>query len=247
MGGETGSRRGEPSSEYGGPGLDRLGTALGELARRLQGENGEQDTLDAIVRAAVETIPGAGYAGVSEIQNGRRIHTTAATAELVREVDQLQYDTDEGPCLSSLYEEVTVRVPDVVADPRWPRFGAKVAGLGIGCMLSFQLYVTRGRLGALNLYADRAGALTDESEQVGLLFAAHAAVAMSDARQISQLTRALGVYDVIGQAKGILMERHRLTGDQAFALLVAGSQQSNRKLLEVARYLVETGELGTPG
>lgn len=246
MGGWTGTERGEPFWEYGGPGSDQLGVVLGDLARRLQGESGEQGTLDAIVHAAVQTIPGAGYAGVSEIRGRHRIRTTAATSEVVREVDQLQYDADEGPCLSSLYDEVTVRAPDLVGDPRWPRFGAKVAGLGMGSMLSFQLYVTRGNLGALNLYADRTGAFTDESEQVGLLFAAHAAVAMSDAREISQLTHALGVRDVIGQAKGILMERHRLTGEEAFALLVASSQQTNVKLLDVARRLVEAGELGTP-
>jgi AmiR/NasT family two-component response regulator len=111
-------------------------------------------------------------------------------------------------------------------------------------MLSFQLYVEQDNLGALNLYAHGTDAFTDESEQVGLLFATHAAVAMADAKQHQQLTRAIAVRDLIGQAKGILMERHKLTGDQAFTLLVRASQNTNTKLNEVARYLVETGELG---
>ncbi|BCJ70327.1 GAF and ANTAR domain-containing protein [Polymorphospora rubra] len=238
---------GQPSTEYGGPGPDRLGAALGDLARRLRGEKSEQNTLDAIVHAAVDTIPGAGHAGVSEVRRRRRIRTTAATADVVRAVDEVQYNADEGPCLSALYEQVTVRVPDLAADPRWPRFTAGTAKLGIGSMLSFRLYTAEDdNLGVLNLYAERAGAFTDESEQVGLLFAAHAAVAMSDAQQVTQLTHALGVRDVIGQAKGILMERHRLTGDQAFASLVTSSQRTNMKLLEVALRLVESGELPTP-
>jgi GAF domain-containing protein len=111
-------------------------------------------------------------------------------------------------------------------------------------MLSFQLYVEQDNLGALNLYAHDTDAFTDESEQVGLLFASHAAVAMADAQTQQHLTRAIAVRDLIGQAKGILMERHKLTGDQAFTLLVRASQNSNTKLNEVARYLVETGELG---
>ena len=54
--------------------------------------------------------------------------------------------------------------------------------------------------------------------------------------------------DLIGQAKGILMERHRITADAAFALLAEASEHKNVKLTEVAACLVETGELiGPPG
>lgn len=247
MGDRNDSGRGRPSSEYGGAQLDHLGAVLVDLARRLEHEKDEQSTLDAIVRSAVDTIPGAEHAAISEIRARRRIRTTAATGQVVCDVDQVQYDTNQGPCLSALYEETTVRVVDVRNDARWPRFSAGTAGLGIGSMLSFQLYVSDDNLGALNLYARRADAFTDESEQVGLLFAAHAAVAMSDARQITQLTQALGTRDVIGQAKGILMERHRLTGEQAFRLLALSSQHTNTRLLDVARHLAESGELPAPG
>ncbi|MFG1673793.1 GAF and ANTAR domain-containing protein [Micromonospora sp. NPDC049282] len=240
------NQRGLPSTAYGGPDLDRLGLVLVDLARRLQDEKGEQSTLDAIVGAAVGTIPGADHAAISEIRDRRRISTTATTHQLPCDVDQVQYDTNQGPCLSSLYEEVTVRVADVRADARWPRFSHGVAELGLGSMLSFQLYVSHDNLGALNLYAEPPDAFGDESEQVGLLFAAHAAIAMSDARQITQLTQALGTRDLIGQAKGILMERHRLTGEQSFRLLVVSSQHTNTKLLDVARHLVESGELTAP-
>ncbi|QLQ36407.2 GAF and ANTAR domain-containing protein [Micromonospora robiginosa] len=238
--------RGRPSTAYGGAELDRLGLVLVDLARGLQSEKDERSTLDAVVRAAVDTIPGADYAAISEIRGRRRISTTATTHQVPCDVDEVQYDTDQGPCLSSLYEETTVRVSDVGADPRWPAFSKGVAELGIGSMLSFQLYVSDDNLGALNLYAERPDAFTDDSEQVGLLFAAHAAVAMSDARQITQLTQALSTRDVIGQAKGILMERHRVTGEQAFRLLVLSSQHTNTKLLDVARHLVESGELTAP-
>jgi len=132
-------------------------------------------------------------------------------------------------------------------EDRWPDFTRRALDLGIRSMLSFQLYVAEDTLGALNLYSDQAAAFTDESENIGLLFAAHAALAMAGARNHDDLTRALSMRDLIGQAKGILMERHRLTADQAFALLVRASQRTNTKLTDIARNLADTGSLPRSG
>lgn len=110
-------------------------------------------------------------------------------------------------------------------------------------MLSFQLYVDGDNLGALNLYAYEPDAFTDDSEHVGLLFAAHAAVAFAGAQKQDHLLRAMTTRGVIGQAMGILMERYQLTGDKAFQLLVRVSQHHNRKLTDIAEELIRTGEL----
>ena len=75
------------------------------------------------------------------------------------------------------------------------------------------------------------------------MFAAHAAVALAAVQQRDQLRRGLETRDVIGMAKGILMERYKLDGDRAFSVLVRASQQTNRKLREVAEELVHQGEL----
>ncbi|GIJ74566.1 ANTAR domain-containing protein [Virgisporangium ochraceum] len=222
---------------------DGLAARLSDLARQLQGEQNVQDTLDAIVAGAVDTVPGAELAGLMVVERRRNIDTRAVTDDLARHVDQVQYDTGQGPCLDAIHRQRTVRIIDLAAETRWPEFALRAVELGIRSMLSFQLYVRHGNLGALNLYAREADAFDDESEHTGLLFAAHAAVAMSDARQVDQLNRAVVVRDLIGQAKGILMERHRLTADQAFVLLVRASQATNTKLLDVARHLTETGEL----
>jgi len=224
-----------------------LAQRLGALARHLQQERGVEATLDAIVRAAVQTIPGAEYAGVSQVEDRRRVRTAAATADLVMRVDQAQYDTGEGPCLESLFGEHTVRAPDLRSERRWPAFTARACALGVGGIMAFQLYVARDSLGALNVYSGRPGQLGDAAERVGALFAAHTAVVLADTVRIEQLTHAIDVRDLIGQAKGILMERHKVTGQQAFTLLVRTSQTSNVKLTEVARRLVETGELTGSG
>ncbi|XVQ84092.1 ANTAR domain-containing protein [Microbispora siamensis] len=243
-----GNGRGRPSSAYTGHAADdALAVKLSDLARTLQDEDSAQETLDAIVGAAVDTVPGAQYAGLTVVIRRREVETPAATDELVRRVDEAQYDVGEGPCLDATYKHRTVRLSDMTRDRRWPEFTRRVVDLGVRSMLSFQLYVQKGNMGALNLYSREKNAFDDESEHVGLLFASHAAVAMSGARQQEQLRQAIAVRDLIGQAKGVLMERHKLTADQAFSLLVRASQQTNSKLVDVAEYLVDTGELRTRG
>jgi len=113
-------------------------------------------------------------------------------------------------------------------------------------MLCLQLFVHRDTLGALDLLAHDTAAFTDESEHVGLLLASHAAIAAADAHHFENVTSALRNRDVIGQAKGILMERFKLTSDQAFAVLAQVSQDTNRKVSAVAEDLARTG-LWNPG
>jgi GAF domain-containing protein len=225
---------------------DALAIQMGELARSLQQEDTLQDTLTGIVAAAVNSVPGAQYAGISEVKGRREIDTPAWTDELVRAADAVQYQTGQGPCLNTIWTHRTVRVPDLVNEDRWPEFTARAVQLGVGSMLSFQLYVVGDNLGALNLYNRNANAFDEESEHVGLLFASHAAVAMAGAQRNEQLTRAVETRDLIGQAKGILMERHKLTAEQAFRLLVRASQLTHTKLRDITEQLTMVGELPIP-
>ena len=113
--------------------------------------------------------------------------------------------------------------------------------------LSLQLFVEGDNLGALNLYARQPHAFGEESEDVGLLLAAHAAVAVAGARAEEHLRRAVDSRDLIGQAKGILMERYKITADQAFQVLARVSQQTNRRLADVADELTQTGSVPGTG
>ncbi len=187
-----GGGRGRPSSSDTGEaaGQDMLAVRMGELARSLQQEGSLQDTLQGIVTAAVDTVPGAQFAGISEVQGRLEINTPALTDELVRASDAAQYETGQGPCLDAIYVEQTVRVSDMASEDRWPEFAKRAAQLGVRSMLSFQLYVVGDNLGALNLYNREPDAFDDESEHVGLLFASHAAVAMAGAQRNEQLNRA---------------------------------------------------------
>lgn len=219
-----------------------LARIMSGLALDLQSENDREATLAAIVRSAVATVPGTSWAGISLIR-GSRITAEATTHDLVREVDRLQADLGEGPCIHAIRHNHTVRIDDLAdEDQRWPRFADKAADRGVRSLLAFQLFVRAETLGALNLYGDAPAAFTGDAEIIGDVFASHAAVALAEAIQDHQLTEALRSRDIIGQAKGILMLRHRLTGQQAFNLLVRASQAANMKLVNVADWLVNDVE-----
>ncbi|HWF40913.1 MAG TPA: GAF and ANTAR domain-containing protein [Acidothermaceae bacterium] len=243
MAAEPGKRSGSgPPSVPWESGADDLAARLSELARDLQRQDDADHTMETIVRAAVDVIPGVDAASISVVLGRRRVESHAATGDLPRAVDAIQMEVGQGPCLDAVYDQCTVSVPDVAADDRWPRFSRRAAGAGAGSMLSFQLYVEGDNLGALNLYAHKPRSFDEESAHVGLLFAAHAAVAYAGAQRQEQLRAGMTSRDLIGQAKGILMERHKVTGDQAFRLLVRASQDKNRRLHEIAEELVERGQ-----
>jgi hypothetical protein len=142
-----------------------------------------QATLDGIVVAAVQTVPGADYAVVMVMRGRREVETPAATDDAVRRVDSAQTEAGQGPCLDTTYLQRTVRLSDMARETRWPTFSRRALDIGIESMLSFQLYVICDNLGALNLYSGRTDAFDDESEHVGLLFASHAAIAMTGAKR----------------------------------------------------------------
>lgn len=138
-----------------------------------------------------------------------------------------------------------MRADNLRAETRWPRFARQAPDLGVLSMLSFQLFAGDDSFGALNLDAGDPAAFGQDSESTGILLAPHAALAMAAARTQAGLLTALDTREMIGQAKGILMERYKITGVQAFGLLIASSQAVNRKLRDVAEHLVTTGELLT--
>lgn len=221
-----------------GPGIAQ---DMSRLARDLQAESDEQAVRQRIVAAAVREVDGATWAGMTVVK-GKHLSTVAKTADFVAEIDRLQYRAGDGPCLTSLREHITVRSDDLRMETRWPGFSQAAARRGVLAVLAFQLFVERDSLGSLNVYADKPNAF-DDDESIGLLLASHAAIALRGAMTEHNLRVALDSRDLIGQAKGILMERHKVNAQQAFDMLVYASQHQHRKLRDVAEGLTATGEL----
>lgn len=219
-----------------GPLVD-VAQELSDVARSLEAEPDLQRTVEGIVSAVTDTVPGAEDAGVS-LREGKILRTVAATSDLVRRVNAIEHELDEGPCLDAVLEQRSYRIDDMSQESRWPKFAAAAEALGIRSMLGYRLFTSGRTLGALDLYSSKPNAFDPEAELVGELFAAHAAIALIGSTRQSEWRAALSSRDIIGMAKGILMHREGITDDQAFNLLVSASQQANTKIHDIAAWLI---------
>ncbi|WP_055476151.1 GAF and ANTAR domain-containing protein [Gordonia sp. HS-NH1] len=224
---------------------------IAELARQMHAvpETTEDTTgrvLESITAGAVQYVPGAEHAGVLVVDQKKNFDTLAPTDPLMNEADRIQRETGEGPCLQAAWDHHTVLVNDIRRDERFPAFSARVIDeTPLRSSLSFKLFTDKGTIGALNVFSDETDVFGEESLEIGLLFATHAALALRAARQQQHFQSALASRDVIGQAKGMIMYRFRIDAVQAFALLRRLSQDTNTPLAKVAEQLIER-ELAEP-
>lgn len=209
-----------------------------ELQRR--GETDFESALRDINAITVASVPGAQYLGVTVVDTSGTIQTLAATHRYPAVLDDVQRDVRQGPCLSAAWEQHTIRVDDLTTDGRWPRYRtAALERTPVRSIMSFRLFGNDKALAALNFYAESIQAFDDESVELGLVFAAHTTVVWNLIRRQQQFRSALANRDLIGQAKGILMERFDINAVAAFELLRRLSQESNTKIVEIAEKLIE--------
>ena len=231
--------------------LSALESDLGEVIVALFASRTVQQTLQHVVDLAEQAVDGCEAAGILRIEDGT-VSTVAASSPLVVALDQLQIDSGEGPCVDAAKGGTTIYVHDLMDDRRWPTFGPLAVTAGMRTVLAYSM--TSAPASALNLYARLPSAFGPTDRAQASLFAVLARVALEsareravDARTAGNLTEALRTRTLIGQAQGILIERERITADQAFDVLRKASQHLNIKLREVAATLVETGVPGEPG
>ncbi|WP_199430900.1 GAF and ANTAR domain-containing protein [Qaidamihabitans albus] len=223
---------------------DKLAVTLAEMARDLLAQASVQSTLDRIAYHATRVIEGCDDASILVVR-GDEYESVAATSRLARDSNTIQGELREGPCFDAARDEEEVyRIADLNATAhRWPRYTPRARELGIGSMMGFMLFTGEENLGALDLYSRRPSAFTGNSEQVGWVLASHAAVGLANARRDAQLRDAIATRQDIGEAMGIVMERHKVSEDEAFGILRKSSQVRNVKLREVARLINKTGEI----
>jgi len=221
--------------------------AMAQMAQSLRRSHSSvHDSLIIVGEAALANIPGASSAGISLPVGPGRLETRSATDGLPARVAIAQSETGQGPCLESIQRGAPVRVDDLAAEQRWTKFTARVAAEPFASMLSVPLLAAGDAIGSLSVYSAAVRGFGSDAEQMGFVLAHHAAVAIAGAREEEGLLLALNHRDLIGQAKGILMERHKVTADEAFRLLVRASQTLNVKLRDIAAQLAATGEIDKP-
>jgi GAF domain-containing protein len=215
-------------------------SALAEAARTINAVHSLDATLDAIVRAALASVPGFDHVGISIVHKNGKVETMAATGQLVWELDAVQYELGEGPCLRALREEPVVVAEELCHDQRWPRYVPEAVKGGVRAQMAVQLYTEEETLGVLNLYSTVVDAVDPEAPRVAELFATHAAFALGRARRESQLEEALSTRQSIGTAIGVVMGRYQISQERAFQFLVRASSTGNIKLRDIADEVVAT-------
>jgi GAF domain-containing protein len=223
---------------------------LGSLALR---EHSMESLLQRVVDLTKLVLAGDLEASISLLTTDKPT-TAVFTGQLALDCDESQYGRGYGPCLHAASSGELTEITDTRSETRWPDYMRQAAERGALSSLSVPLPISEGMAGALNIYAREAHAFDEDSRSAAQEFVPYAAVAVSnmqayqDARSMADnLQIALESRAVIDQAKGILMERHKLTADRAFQVLARISMQNNLKLRAVAEELVMTGQLpGTP-
>ncbi len=232
----------------------QLVAALRDAARGLASRRSIRDleeTLGQIVAAAVDTVPAVCAGSISMTEHGR-IETRHPTSDHIRKLDETQSELREGPCIEAIEEPPPTGIivaQDLSGDDaqRWPRFAPRAVDAGYRGLMSTTLSTDGDARGALNLYSQHPDAFSEHSITMAGLFGIQASLLLYGATHAVHLQKAVDSRDLIGQAKGILMERFRVDDEAAFQMLVKSSQDTNMKLTEVARWLTEQSHAPRPG
>jgi GAF domain-containing protein len=230
--------------------LNELSEAVAASADALIDPSRLDETLCSILGSALESIKGFDRASLLISIKGE-VAGRAWTDEVAERLDALQARLGQGPAVEVIHGPLTIVVPDLTHDQRWPRYVPQAVQLGVAAQLSARLQFDQtATLGSLNLYATAEPVFDDEAESLAEVFAAQAAVAIGGASVVTNLTDAMESRKTIGQATGILMERFRIDEAHAFAYLRRESSHRNVKLRDVAEELtrsISDPEPGTAG
>lgn len=235
----------DAESPFGLPG------AFQQLGGVVLGEESVEEILDLVVRLAAEAVA-ADSASITVARDGHA-YTANTSGPPALELDQVQYDTGTGPCLDALGGS-QVQADLVQEQGHWRKLADSASALGIRYVLSTPLTVRDRTFGALNIYSRSASTFASAQKRSATLFAQQAAVLLANAFTLmnsvevsNQLREALASREVIGEAKGILMQQQSCTRDEAFDILRRASQRENRKLRDLAESLVLAVEARSSG
>jgi GAF domain-containing protein len=227
-----------------GEGPDPL-VAFAELALIVVGTDPPEQTLRRVAQLAKQTLDGVEDVSLTVVQEGRP-RSVVFTGQLAVDLDERQYELGFGPCLDAAKTGQTIVVDSRQADGAYREF-AQVAGrAGVRHTVSVGMPLAQSCIGGMNIYRTAGTPFSSAFLEYAQVFAGHAAVAVANitshanaVNEATQMRAAMASRAVIEQAKGIIMGERRCTADQAFAILTKLSQDTNRKLRDVASALVE--------
>jgi GAF domain-containing protein len=191
-----------------------------------------------ITSGAVALVPNAAHASIMVVDNRPMVQSRACTDRHATALDEVAQCYLQGPGVDAAREHETVHVTDLATEDRWPTLVANRGSTPIRAMLALPLFSYENSWGALMLSADEPGAFADEAGEVAEAFAHNAAVIVEASHRERQLHHLLTNRDIIGQAKGVLMERFGIDAVAAFSMLAQLSDRQHQSVPTVARKLL---------
>jgi hypothetical protein len=228
--------------------LVEVAEAMRSLSQRVAEDRADQSALDTLVTVTQERVPGARWVSVSVLRSEHFI-TAASTDEQALRADALQYELGDGPCVEAVLKNSLYVTGEVSSDPRWDSWGKRVKDeFGVTSVLSQRLHLMNqdAVVAGLNIYSDTPHAFDRTAVGIALILATHGGMVLSErlaSQRAENLNKALQSNREIGVAMGVLMNQHQFTRQQAFDVLRVASQNTNRKLADVAVEVADTGAL----
>jgi GAF domain-containing protein len=218
-------------------------TTFRSLAEVVYSGESYDSVYDALCRSTVEFVDGCDHASLMLRRNGR-IQTVGASDETARMVDELETKLGEGPCLDAIDESEPDQhlCADLTSGSKWPTLAQMILdNTEIKGMAGFRIRQDGQKVGALNVFSNTPGALTNHSLDQAIMLTAFASVtlaALDRGEEATTLRRGLESNREIGKAIGLLMAMHDIDDDQAFQMLSKVSQEMNIKLAQVASQVI---------
>ncbi|MCV7345889.1 GAF and ANTAR domain-containing protein [Mycolicibacterium rhodesiae] len=199
----------------------------------------------ALITAAAMKLSAVEYAGIVRLGQADSVRSLASTDDHLRLLNKLQQRCRQGPSFDAAWEGQTCRVDDLTREARWPAFSEEVVAVTpIRSMLCVPLFTHHHGRTALNLYSAQASAFGPQDELIGLAFAGDAEILLEVGRRAERYRQAQTNRELIGLAKGILMERFAMDAVAALSLLAQLSRDGRQPVSVVARGLVSPDSEG---
>jgi GAF domain-containing protein len=232
-------------------GFEQFENKLDEVYRALldgQGLAARLETVAGLAKTLIAGCDGAGFA----LQVRGQTRSIGVTDEVVLEVDLIQYDTGEGPCLEAIERSHVVRIDLVEAGDRWTHFAQGALHAGINSVLSIPVLADRTTVGALNLYSTSRGAFDAHAEYLGKSLASYAADIMVTSQLyayssdlVHEVLEQIAAREIVNNAVGIIMGREGCDETEAKRRLSERAADHSDNLVEAAEWELREQQLRT--
>jgi len=213
------------------------------IARELSSEFSGAQILRRAVKAAVETVEGCDYAGVSLRSHHGEVQTPAWTSPAVWVADAMQVTLGDGPSLEPMWIADYVTVDDLSTNQRWGQWAPSVVKLGLRSLISVRLPGGSQTFAALNLYSARVRGFGLTSLGEACSYAVVVLDAIRAAGRGTGFETAMDTRSLVNMAQGVMRYRYGFEVSRALLLLQTYSVKSHVKLQDAAKEFVDAGSV----